>query len=113
MKSKRTERKEQTKGKFLYFECWKCIEDFVFPWLQNNADDPMSNAIKLEIQNIKITIKYTWKFQKLYGGIVRVCFSPNDKWVKVVPSGGNDAWEFDDAETKKEHCLYFKWSIFD
>ena len=27
-------------------------------------------------------------------------FSPNDKCVKVVPSGGNDAWEFDDAETK-------------
>ena len=51
MKSKRTERKEQTKAKFLYFECWKCIEDFVFPWLQNNADDPMSNAIKWEIQN--------------------------------------------------------------
>ena len=58
--------------------------------------------------------KYTWKFQKLYGGIVRVCFSPNDKCVKVVPSGGNDAWEFDDAETKiQDHCLYFKWLTFD
>ena len=44
---------------------------------------------------------FTWKFQKLYGGIVRVCISPNDKCEKVVPSGGNDAWEFDGATRKK------------
>ena len=48
----------------------------------------------------------TWKFQKLYGGIVRVCFSPNDKCENVVPSGGNEAREFDVAEMRRNKLMF-------